>query len=125
VNEFVLAQPEMEKRRSVSVDPPLRAGIFQGMGSIVRWLFSRNAQRERIVSRAAEHRLDEPARLSLGMVGSRQSSPPFHLASSMKLRRAMVFSTSGLPKITGPNLFAPRFSVSALIIKQFGRLFSA
>ncbi len=32
---------------------------------------------------------------------------------------------SGLLKITGPNLFAPYFSVSALIIKQFGRLFSA
>jgi hypothetical protein len=32
---------------------------------------------------------------------------------------------SGLPKITGPNLFEPHFSVSALIIKQFGRLFSA
>jgi hypothetical protein len=28
------------------------------------------------------------------------------------------------PKITGPNLLAPRFSVSALIIKQFGRLFA-
>jgi len=33
--------------------------------------------------------------------------------------------TSELPKITGPNLFEPHFSVSALIIKQFGRLFSA
>jgi len=32
---------------------------------------------------------------------------------------------SCLPKITGPNLFEPHFSVSALIIKQFGRLFSA
>jgi hypothetical protein len=34
-------------------------------------------------------------------------------------------STSGLLKITGPNLFAPYFSASTLIIKQFGRLFSA
>jgi hypothetical protein len=33
--------------------------------------------------------------------------------------------TSGLLKITGPNLLAPLISVSALIIKQFGRLFSA
>ena len=33
--------------------------------------------------------------------------------------------TSGLLKITGPNVFAPYFSVSALIIKHFGRLFSA
>jgi hypothetical protein len=39
------------------------------MGSIVRWLFPRNAQRG-IGSRAAKHRLDEPARLSLGMVAS-------------------------------------------------------
>jgi hypothetical protein len=30
-----------------------------------------------------------------------------------------------LLKITGPNLFGPYFSVSSLIIKQFGRLFSA
>ncbi len=37
----------------------------------------------------------------------------------------VVSITSGLPKITGPNLFEPHFSVSALIIKQFGRLFSA
>ncbi|HEV2732136.1 MAG TPA: hypothetical protein VGV15_19070, partial [Terriglobales bacterium] len=29
--------------------------------------------------RAPLHRLDEPARLSLGMVASRQSPPPFHL----------------------------------------------
>ncbi len=29
------------------------------------------------------------------------------------------------PKITGPNLLAPIFSVSALVIKQFGRLFCA
>jgi hypothetical protein len=42
-----------------------------------------NVQRENIGSRAAEHRLDEPARLSLGMVAPRQSPPPFHLASSL------------------------------------------
>jgi hypothetical protein len=30
-----------------------------------------------------------------------------------------------LLKITGPNLFGPYLSVSALIIKQFGWLFSA
>jgi hypothetical protein len=29
--------------------------------------------------------------------------------------------TSGLLKTTGPNLFGPYFSVSSLIIKQFGR----
>jgi len=54
------------------------------IGSIVRWLFTRNAQRERIGSRdAAEHRLDEPARLSLGMVASLQNPPPFHPAGSL------------------------------------------
>ena len=31
-------------------------------------------------SRAAKHRLDEPARLSLSMVASLQSLPPFHPA---------------------------------------------
>ena len=37
----------------------------------------------------------------------------------------MALGVDGLLKITGPNLFAPYFSVSSLIIKQFGRLFSA
>jgi len=31
--------------------------------------------------RAARHRLDEPTRLSLGMVASLQSPPPFHLVT--------------------------------------------
>src|ERR1700758_389561 len=39
-----------------------------------------SVQRERIGSRAAKHRLDEPARLSLSMVASLQSLPPFHPA---------------------------------------------
>ena len=37
----------------------------------------------------------------------------------------ILWRTSGWLKITGPNLLAPVISVSALIIKQFGRLFSA
>jgi len=41
------------------------------------------------------------------------------------LLQARFWIVSALLKITGPNLFAPYFSVSALIIKQFGRLFSA
>ena len=41
-----------------------------------------SVQRGRRTSRAAEHRLDEPARLSLGMVASLQSPPPFRPASS-------------------------------------------
>jgi hypothetical protein len=44
--------------------------------------FSRQrAAREKAPS-AAEHRLDEPARLSLSMVASLQSLPPFHPARS-------------------------------------------
>ena len=58
---------------------PLLPCRGEASGSIVRWFFPRNAQRERIGSRTAEHWLDEPARLSLGMVVSRQSPPPFHL----------------------------------------------
>jgi len=41
-----------------------------------------SVQRERIGSRAAEHRLDEPSGLSLSMVASLQSLLPFHPASS-------------------------------------------
>ena len=54
-----------------------------GPKPVQRWLFLRNTQRERIGSRAAEHQLDEPARLSQAMVASPQSPPPFHLASSL------------------------------------------
>ena len=54
--------------------------------------FTRTAREN--ASRAARHRLDEPARLSLSMVASLQSPPPFHPASSFSLRRALLFSTS-------------------------------
>ncbi len=75
----------MEKRRSPLVSiPALRAGIFKAWGSIVRWPFPRNAQCERIGSRAAEHRLDEPAGIpSLGMVASLQCPLPFRPARSI------------------------------------------
>ena len=43
------------------------------------------ALRDWIGSRPAKHRLDEPARLSLSMVASLQSLPPFHPASSFQL----------------------------------------
>jgi len=39
-----------------------------------------SAQRERIRSRAAKHRLNEPTWLSLGTVASLHCPPPFHLA---------------------------------------------
>jgi hypothetical protein len=43
--------------------PPFRAGIFR--------------------SGAADHRLDEPIKLSLGMVASLQGPPPFHLTKPL------------------------------------------
>ena len=45
-------------------------GIFKAWGSIVRWLLACNTRCWRIGSPSAEHRFDEPARLSLGMVAS-------------------------------------------------------
>jgi hypothetical protein len=40
-------------------------------------------QREKLVPCAADHRLDEPAKLSLGVVASLQSPLPFHPATSL------------------------------------------
>jgi hypothetical protein len=42
-------------------------------------------ERERQTSAPQQHRLDEPAKLSLGMVASLQSPLPFHLAESLYL----------------------------------------
>jgi hypothetical protein len=42
-------------------------------------------ERERQTSAPQQHRLDEPAKLSLGMVASLQSPLPFHLAKSLYL----------------------------------------
>jgi len=68
---FVPAQREMERERSPLVSiPPLRGGDFQGIGvyrSDVFWGRARKA------SLRAQHRLDEPTKLSLGMVASLQS----------------------------------------------------
>jgi len=53
-------------------------------------------------------------------------SPFLGILSAMGILHQLANPTvSGLLKITGPNLFAPYFSASTLIIKQFGRLFSA
>jgi len=42
VSGLVLAQPEMEKRRSPLVSiPPFRAGIFKAWGLSIRWGFGR------------------------------------------------------------------------------------
>jgi hypothetical protein len=77
----VPAQREMERERSPLVSiPPLRGGDFQGIGvyrSDVFWGRARKA------SLRAQHRLDEPTKLSLGMVASLQSPLPFHLARSL------------------------------------------
>ena len=53
------------------------------MGVYRPMTFSVNVQRGRRTSRAAEHRLDEPSGLSLSMVASLQSLPPFHPAGSL------------------------------------------
>jgi hypothetical protein len=80
----VLAQREMEKRRSPLVsDSALRAGIFKAWGSIVRCLSPVSVQRGRRTSRAAEHRLNEPTGLSLSMVASPQCPLPFRPARSL------------------------------------------
>jgi hypothetical protein len=77
----VPAQREMERERSPLVSiPPLRGGDFQGIGvyrSDVFWGRARKA------SLRAQHRLDEPTKLSLGVVASLQSPLPFHLARSL------------------------------------------
>jgi len=60
--------------------PPLRGGDFQGIRvyrSDVCWGRARKA------TFRARHRLDEPAKLSLGLVASLQSPLPFRLAKSL------------------------------------------
>ena len=76
-----MVQPELERRRSPLVSIPpfgLRAGIFKALGSFDPMMDWEAAQEPR--SGAADHRLDEPTRLSLGMVASPQSPLLFHLA---------------------------------------------
>ena len=59
--------------------PPLRGGDFQGIGSTDPMCLGKSAKGELPRS----HRLDEPAKLSLGLVASLQSPLPFHLAKSL------------------------------------------
>ena len=68
---------------SVSVDSALPGGDFPGMRVYRPMTFFRLGKRESVNSRAAKHRPDEPARLSLGMVASRQCPLLFHLAKSL------------------------------------------
>ena len=60
--------------------PPLRGGDFQGIR-----VYRSDAVpgRARKANFRARHRLDEPAKLSLGLVASLQSPLPFHLAKSL------------------------------------------
>jgi hypothetical protein len=77
--EPVLVQPEMEKERSPLVSiPPCGRGFSRYQGLSIRWV-SKAAQETD--SHAADHRLDEPTRLSLSMVASLQCPLPFHPAS--------------------------------------------
>jgi hypothetical protein len=78
----VPVQPETERERFPLVGKfRPSGGDFQGMGvyrSDVCW-----GRARRVIFRARQHRLDEPAGLSLGMVASLQSPLPFHPAKSL------------------------------------------
>jgi hypothetical protein len=78
---FVLVQPEMEKER-IPVASKFRplGGDFQGMRVYRSDGIWGGAEKGNF--RSSEHRLDEPTRLSLGMVASPRS-PPFHPAKSL------------------------------------------
>jgi len=77
----VPAQPEMETERFPLVSiPPFGRGFSRHGGLSIRWGFGKSAKDD---FRARLDRLDEPARLSLGMVASPQSPLPFHLAKPL------------------------------------------
>jgi len=61
------------------VFPPFGRGFSRHQGLPIRWGLD-GAQR--CVRTPQPHRLDEPAKLSLGRVASQQSPLPFHLAKS-------------------------------------------
>jgi hypothetical protein len=79
IRPAVPVQREMERERSpLARIPPLRGGDFQGMRVYRSDVVLGRARKANF--RAPQHRLDEPARLSLGMVASLQSPLPFHPA---------------------------------------------
>jgi hypothetical protein len=79
---LVPVQREVERGRSPLVSiPPLRGGDFQGIRVYRSDVFLGRARKANF--RAQQHRLDEPTKLSLGMVASLQSPLPFHLARSL------------------------------------------
>jgi hypothetical protein len=77
----VPVQREMERGRSPLVSiPPFGRGFSRQPGLPIRCDFGPSAKGD---FRAQRHRLDEPAKLSLGMVASPQSPLPFHLAEPL------------------------------------------
>ena len=77
----VLVQRETEKRRSPLVSiPPFGRGFSRHEGLSIRCGFGGARKSD---CRAPDHRLDEPTKLSLGMVASLQSPLPFCLATSL------------------------------------------
>jgi hypothetical protein len=81
VSACVPVQREMERGRSPLVSiPPVGRGFSRQPGLPIRCDFGPSAKGD---FRAQRHRLDEPAKLSLGMVASPQSPLPFHLAEPL------------------------------------------
>jgi hypothetical protein len=81
VSESVPAQREMESGRSpLASIPPFGRGFSRHPGLPIRCGSGKGAKGD---FRARRHRLDEPTRLSLGMVASPQSPLPFHLAEPL------------------------------------------
>src|ERR1022692_887719 len=80
--EGVPVQREEERSRSPLMSiPPLRGGDFQGIRVYRSDVFLGRARKANF--RAQQHRLDEPTKLSLGMVASLQSPLLFRLARSL------------------------------------------
>jgi hypothetical protein len=69
------------RRSPLASIPPLRGGDFQGIGVYRSDVYLGRARKANF--RAQKHRLDEPTKVSLGMVASLQSPLPFPLARSL------------------------------------------
>src|ERR1017187_427497 len=94
----VPVQREMERGRSPLMSiPPLRGGDFQGIRVYRSDMVLGRARKANF--RAQQHRLDEPTKLSLGMVASLQSPLPFHLARSLYLSRSRFLLPAFLPPL--------------------------
>ena len=65
--------------------PPCGRGFSRHQGLSIRWGFGTGTEGD---FRARDHRLDEPAELSLGKVASQQSPLPFHPATPLQLQKS-------------------------------------